>query len=64
MKALDIDPKKVNVNGGAVALGHPVGASGSRIVAHLTHELRCVKMPYNFRNRIVWQVTLLFAQGK
>lgn len=46
MKALDIDPKKVNVNGGAVALGHPVGASGSRIVAHLTHELRRRKAKY------------------
>ncbi|XP_070566230.1 3-ketoacyl-CoA thiolase, mitochondrial-like [Ptychodera flava] len=39
-KELGLDPEKTNVNGGAVALGHPVGASGGRITAHLTHELR------------------------
>jgi len=38
-KALGLDPEKTNVNGGAVALGHPVGASGSRITAHLVHEI-------------------------
>jgi acetyl-CoA C-acetyltransferase len=31
---------KVNVNGGAIALGHPIGASGARILASLVHELR------------------------
>lgn len=35
-----IDPAKLNVDGGAVALGHPVGASGARIVLHLLHALR------------------------
>jgi len=40
MRELELDPKKVNVNGGAVALGHPIGASGARIVATLLHELR------------------------
>jgi len=35
-----IDPTKLNVDGGAVALGHPVGASGARIVLHLLHALR------------------------
>lgn len=41
-KVLGIDMDKLNVNGGAIAVGHPVGASGSRITAHLTHELiRC-----------------------
>lgn len=39
-KALGLDPEKSNVNGGAIALGHPLGASGSRITAHLVHELR------------------------
>jgi acetyl-CoA C-acetyltransferase len=39
-KALGIDPEKVNVNGGAIALGHPIGASGARIVLHLAHELK------------------------
>lgn len=39
IKKLDLDPKKVNVHGGAVSLGHPIGASGARIVAHLCHVL-------------------------
>jgi acetyl-CoA C-acetyltransferase len=34
------DPEKVNVNGGAIALGHPIGASGARIILTLIHELR------------------------
>jgi acetyl-CoA acyltransferase 2 len=38
-KALGLDRSKVNVNGGAIALGHPLGASGARILTHLTHEL-------------------------
>ncbi|MDX6517757.1 MAG: acetyl-CoA C-acetyltransferase [Gaiellaceae bacterium] len=37
---LGVDPEKVNVNGGAVALGHPIGASGSRILSTMIHELR------------------------
>jgi acetyl-CoA C-acetyltransferase len=40
MRMLDIDEDKVNVNGGAIALGHPIGASGARIVGALIHELR------------------------
>ncbi|MGI8537462.1 MAG: acetyl-CoA C-acetyltransferase [Mycobacteriales bacterium] len=39
-RALGIDPDKVNVNGGAIALGHPIGASGARVVLHLAFELR------------------------
>jgi acetyl-CoA C-acetyltransferase len=39
-KLLDADPDRVNVNGGAVALGHPIGASGARIVGTMIHELR------------------------
>lgn len=39
MKRFDLDPEKVNVNGGAVAIGHPLGASGARIVATLVREL-------------------------
>src|SRR6184192_1499839 len=38
-KLLGADPERVNVNGGAVALGHPIGASGARILATLVHEL-------------------------
>src|SRR5699024_9658686 len=40
MKIAGIDAEKVNVNGGAVALGHPIGASGSRIILTLIHELK------------------------
>jgi len=39
MRMLGIDEEKVNVNGGAIALGHPIGASGARIVGALVHEL-------------------------
>ena len=39
-RALGVSPDKVNVNGGAIALGHPIGASGARIVLHLAHELK------------------------
>ena len=38
-KELNFDPAKVNVNGGAIALGHPIGASGTRILVTLLHEL-------------------------
>jgi acetyl-CoA acetyltransferase len=38
-RLLDIDPERVNVNGGAIALGHPLGASGARIIVTLVHEL-------------------------
>jgi acetyl-CoA C-acetyltransferase len=39
-KALDIDPARVNVNGGAIAIGHPIGASGCRILVTLLHEMQ------------------------
>ncbi|PCC70994.1 acetyl-CoA acyltransferase 2 [Nannocystis exedens] len=39
-KELGLDRDKTNVDGGAIALGHPLGASGARITAHLVHELR------------------------
>jgi acetyl-CoA acetyltransferase family protein len=35
----DLDPERVNIHGGAIALGHPLGASGARILGHLAHEL-------------------------
>ena len=40
MRELGLDPDKVNVNGGAIAIGHPLGASGARLVATLAHEMR------------------------
>jgi 3-oxoadipyl-CoA thiolase len=39
IKALELDPQKVNVNGGAIALGHPLGASGARILTTLLYEM-------------------------
>ncbi len=38
-KLLELDPAKVNVNGGAIALGHPIGASGARVLVTLLHEM-------------------------
>ena len=40
VKELGLDPAKVNVNGGAIAIGHPIGASGARILTTLLHELK------------------------
>ncbi|CAH2080432.1 unnamed protein product [Thlaspi arvense] len=39
-KQLDLDPEKINVNGGAMAFGHPLGATGARCVATLLHEMK------------------------
>lgn len=40
IRELELDPLRVNVNGGAVALGHPIGATGARILVTLVHEMR------------------------
>jgi 3-oxoadipyl-CoA thiolase len=40
MRELELDPAKTNVNGGAIAIGHPLGASGARLVATMAHEMR------------------------
>ena len=40
LRELPIDPARVNVNGGAIALGHPIGCTGARIVTTLVHEMR------------------------
>ena len=45
-KELGLDRDKTNVDGGAIALGHPLAASGARITAHLVHELRRRKARY------------------
>ncbi|MCK5099913.1 MAG: acetyl-CoA C-acyltransferase, partial [Desulfobacteraceae bacterium] len=39
-KVLELDPSKVNVNGGSVALGHPIGASGARVLTTLLYEMK------------------------
>ena len=40
VRELGLDPEKVNVNGGAIAIGHPIGASGARILTTLVHEMK------------------------
>jgi acetyl-CoA C-acetyltransferase len=46
MKELDIDPEKVNVNGGAIALGHPLGATGAMLIGTLVDELERTNKRY------------------
>jgi acetyl-CoA C-acetyltransferase len=46
LRELDLDPAKVNVNGGAIALGHPIGASGARVLTTLIYALRARKGRY------------------
>ena len=40
VKELPIDPERLNVNGGAIALGHPLGCTGAKLTATLLHEMR------------------------
>jgi acetyl-CoA C-acetyltransferase len=40
MRELELDEERVNVNGGAIAIGHPLGCSGARLMTTLVHELR------------------------
>ena len=46
MRELDMDQSKVNVNGGAIALGHPLGCSGAKLSIQLFHELRARGQKY------------------
>jgi acetyl-CoA C-acetyltransferase len=48
-KELDVDHAKVNVNGGAIALGHPLGATGARLMTSLLHELERTKGRYGLQ---------------
>jgi acetyl-CoA C-acetyltransferase len=45
-RELGIDPARVNVNGGAIALGHPIGASGARVLTTLLHALAARRLKY------------------
>jgi acetyl-CoA acetyltransferase len=45
-RELGLDPNKVNVNGGAIALGHPIGASGARVLTTLVYALRARSLRY------------------
>jgi acetyl-CoA acetyltransferase len=46
VRELKLDPRKVNVNGGAIALGHPIGASGARVLTTLVYALKARKLRY------------------
>ena len=46
VRELRLDPARVNVHGGAIALGHPIGASGARVLTTLVHALRARKLRY------------------
>ena len=46
IRELGIDPAKVNVNGGSIAIGHPLGSTGARITATLVHEMKRRKVRY------------------
>ena len=45
-KQLGLDESRVNVNGGGIALGHPIGASGARVLVTLAHALRTRELRY------------------
>ncbi|NOQ41045.1 MAG: acetyl-CoA C-acyltransferase [Desulfuromusa sp.] len=57
IKQLSLDPERVNVNGGAVSIGHPIGASGARLVATLLREMKA-------RNEKYGLVTLCIGGGE
>jgi acetyl-CoA C-acetyltransferase len=56
-RELEIDPARVNVNGGSVALGHPIGASGARLLTTLIHAMKD-------RNAAVGEATLCLGGGE
>jgi len=49
LKETGADPDKLNVNGGAIAIGHPLGASGARLMNHLLHELERRDLRYGLQ---------------
>ena len=53
VRILDLDPARVNVNGGAIALGHPLGASGARLVLTLMHELEVGNLRYGLSSMCI-----------
>jgi acetyl-CoA acetyltransferase len=53
IRDLDLDPAKVNVSGGAIALGHPLGASGARILTTLVHGLWRTKGRYGLASMCI-----------
>ncbi len=53
IRQLELDREKVNVNGGAIALGHPLGASGARILTTLVHEMKKTEARYGLATMCV-----------
>lgn len=53
IRQLKLDQDKVNVNGGAIAFGHPLGASGARILTTLVHEMKKRKVRYGLATMCV-----------
>ena len=49
LKELDADPAKLNVNGGAISLGHPLGASGAKLMTTLVHALHARGLRYGLQ---------------
>jgi acetyl-CoA C-acetyltransferase len=49
LQVLGADPEKLNVNGGAIALGHPLGATGAKLMATLVHALRARGLRYGLQ---------------
>ena len=49
LREIDADPTKLNVNGGAIALGHPLGASGTKLMATLIHALKARGLRYGLQ---------------
>ena len=54
IRQLELDPSKVNVNGGAIAFGHPLGASGARILTTLIHEMKKQRCTIRLSNDVYW----------
>ena len=53
IKQLELDPAKVNVNGGAIAFGHPLGASGARILTTLIYEMKKQRVQYGLASMCI-----------
>jgi acetyl-CoA acyltransferase 2 len=63
-KELGIDPMNVNMNGGSIACGHPLGASGSRILAHMTYELQRTAGRYAIGSACIGGGTFILILGQ
>ncbi len=67
LQAIEADPAKLNVNGGAIALGHPLGASGTKLLSTLVHALRARGMRYGLQTMCegggIANVTIVEALG-